>query len=63
LIDFDFISSETYLLNPYCDVIHYCALEILNSTPYYEKFVDIWSCGMILFAFLTEMLPFRKKKT
>jgi serine/threonine protein kinase len=58
LIDFGFASSETCLLNLYCGSIHYCAPEILNYTPYYGKFADIWSCGVILFALLTGMFPF-----
>jgi serine/threonine protein kinase len=58
LIDFGFASSETSLFNSYNGSINYCAPEILNFTPYYGKFADIWSCGVVLFTILNGRLPF-----
>jgi serine/threonine protein kinase len=45
-------------LNCYKGSIHYCAPEILNLTPYYGRFADIWSCGVVLFAMINGKLPF-----
>lgn len=56
LIDFGFSSVKT-MMTTCCGSIPYCAPEILTGKKY-TKAADIWSLGVILFAFVDGKLPF-----
>ena len=45
-----------------CGSPHYAAPEIAQGLPYHGDRVDIWSCGVILFAMLAGYLPFGTAK-
>ncbi|KAK2736343.1 hypothetical protein FQN57_000793 [Myotisia sp. PD_48] len=47
-----------HLLNTSCGSPHYASPEILYGKRYQGEKVDIWSCGVILFALLAGFLPF-----
>ncbi|KAG0185076.1 hypothetical protein DFQ28_009982 [Apophysomyces sp. BC1034] len=62
LCDFGFskkIRSHTEVLNTYCGSPFYAAPEMVTATPYMGPPVDMWSCGVILYAMLTGSLPFK----
>ena len=74
LIDFDkgikivdFGLSNTYkqgeLLKTACGSPCYAAPEMIAGKRYEGTMVDIWSCGVILFALLAGYLPFEDPKT
>jgi len=74
LIDFDkgiklvdFGLSNTYknkeLLKTACGSPCYAAPEMIAGKNYSGAFVDIWSCGVILFALLCGFLPFEDPNT
>jgi serine/threonine protein kinase len=46
------------LLDTYCGSPFYAAPEMVTATPYRGPPVDMWSCGVILYAMLTGQLPF-----
>lgn len=56
LIDFGFSSVNT-MMTTCCGSIPYCAPEILTGQKY-TKAADIWSLGIILYAFINGNLPF-----
>lgn len=56
LIDFGFSSVNT-MMTTCCGSIPYCAPEILSGHKY-TKAADIWSLGVILYAFIDGNLPF-----
>lgn len=56
LIDFGFSSVNT-MMSTCCGSIPYCAPEILLEQKY-TKAADIWSMGVILYAFIDGNLPF-----
>lgn len=60
LCDFGFgkMFDATKLLDTYCGSPFYAAPEMVTATPYRGPPVDMWSCGVILYAMLTGQLPF-----
>ncbi|KAI7890793.1 kinase-like domain-containing protein [Mucor mucedo] len=60
LCDFGFgkVFDATKLLDTYCGSPFYAAPEMVTATPYRGPPVDMWSCGVILYAMLTGQLPF-----
>ncbi|KAF8159663.1 kinase-like domain-containing protein [Crassisporium funariophilum] len=46
------------LLRTSCGSPHYAAPEIITGKPYSGAMIDIWSCGIILYALLAAKLPF-----
>lgn len=60
LCDFGFgkLFDATKLLDTYCGSPFYAAPEMVTATPYRGPPVDMWSCGVILYAMLTGQLPF-----
>ncbi|KRX02511.1 Protein kinase-like domain [Pseudocohnilembus persalinus] len=63
----DFGLSNTYkkneLLKTACGSPCYAAPEMIAGKKYESVLVDIWSCGVILFALLCGYLPFEDKNT
>ena len=41
-----------------CGSPHYAAPEIISGSCYFGEAVDVWSCGVILFAMIAGFLPF-----
>jgi serine/threonine protein kinase len=60
LCDFGFgnLFDANKLLDTYCGSPFYAAPEMVTATPYRGPPVDMWSCGVILYAMLTGQLPF-----
>lgn len=58
----DFGLSNTYkqgeTLKTACGSPCYAAPEMIKGNAYYGSRVDIWSCGVILFAMIAGYLPF-----
>ena len=50
-------------LNQYVGAVIYCAPEILSRIPYNGIKADIFSLGKLLFALVTNMLPFKRATT
>lgn len=63
----DFGLSNTYkpgeTLKTACGSPCYAAPEMIEGKNYYGSRVDIWSCGVILFAMVAGYLPFEDKDT
>lgn len=63
----DFGLSNTYkkgdMLRTACGSPCYAAPEMIANKPYYGLDVDIWSCGVILFAMVCGYLPFEDTNT
>jgi len=63
----DFGLSNTYkdheLLQTACGSPCYAAPEMIAGKKYVGIRVDLWSCGVILFALLAGYLPFEDKNT
>lgn len=60
LADFGMAALESggKLLETSCGLPHYAAPEIVSGLKYHGAALDVWSCGVILFALLTGRLPF-----
>lgn len=60
LADFGMAALETgdRLLETSCGLPHYAAPEIVSGLAYHGAALDVWLCGVILFALLTGRLPF-----
>ena len=63
----DFGLSNTYkngeLLKTACGSPCYAAPEMIAGKRYHGTMVDLWSCGVILFALLAGYLPFEDPNT
>lgn len=62
LCDFGFgnvVREQHEVLSTYCGSPFYAAPEMVTATPYRGPPVDLWSCGVILYAMLTGSLPFQ----
>lgn len=61
ICDFGFgkLCDDQKLLTTYCGSPFYAAPEMVTATPYNGPKVDIWSCGVILYAMLSGKLPFQ----
>ncbi|KAM3136190.1 hypothetical protein pb186bvf_011649 [Paramecium bursaria] len=63
----DFGLSNTYKQNEFlktaCGSPCYAAPEMIQGKKYQGYFVDIWSCGIILFAMVCGYLPFEDQNT
>lgn len=52
------LESNGKLLETLCGLPHYAAPEIVLGLKYHGAALDVWSCGVILFALLSGRLPF-----
>ena len=63
----DFGLSNTFkddeLLKTACGSPCYAAPEMISGKPYNGTKVDVWSCGVVLFALLSGFLPFEDPDT
>ena len=53
--------KDGQFLKTSCGSLHYAAPEIVLGLHYTGAEIDIWSCGVILFAMLTGSLPFEEE--
>ncbi|KNA08769.1 hypothetical protein SOVF_159550 [Spinacia oleracea] len=52
------IMNDDYMLERGCGSPHYAAPEVLSGETYHGPQVDVWSCGVILYAVITGEYPF-----
>ncbi len=55
--------KDGQFLKTSCGSLHYAAPEIVLGLQYTGAEIDIWSCGVILYAMLTGTLPFQDDST
>ncbi|CAF3981188.1 unnamed protein product, partial [Rotaria sp. Silwood1] len=58
----DVLKSKEYLSKTYCGSRAYVSPEILLGLPYDAKKADIWAIGVILYIFVTGVMPFKEDK-
>ncbi|KAJ3323674.1 hypothetical protein HDV06_001404 [Boothiomyces sp. JEL0866] len=67
IIDFGFANwfqkGSSDLLSTSCGSLHYAAPELVMNNQYMGETVDIWSCGVILYAMLCGYLPYDDDST
>ncbi|KAJ3260510.1 hypothetical protein HK103_000652 [Boothiomyces macroporosus] len=67
IIDFGFANwfqkGSNDLLSTSCGSLHYAAPELVMNNQYMGETVDIWSCGVILYAMLCGYLPYDDDST
>lgn len=65
IIDFGLsnVYNENEMLKTACGSPCYAAPEMLTGKPYSALTVDIWSCGIVLYAILCGTLPFEDSNT
>ncbi|XP_076958803.1 SNF1-related protein kinase catalytic subunit alpha KIN10-like [Bidens hawaiensis] len=52
------VMRDGHLLKTWCGSLHYAAPEVVSMRPYVGPEVDVWSCGVVLYALLPGSLPF-----
>jgi len=57
------VALKDNMLRTTCGTPHYCAPEILSRQAYHGPEVDVWSCGVILYALLCGRVPFEDEST
>ncbi|CAF4015310.1 unnamed protein product [Rotaria sordida] len=58
----DVLKCKEYLSKTYCGSRAYVSPEILLGLPYDAKKADIWAIGVILYIFVTGVMPFKEDK-
>ncbi|CAF1418103.1 unnamed protein product [Adineta ricciae] len=58
----DVLKSNEYLSKTYCGSRAYVSPEILLGLPYDAKKADVWAIGVILYIFVTGVMPFKEDK-
>lgn len=58
---FSMVIPRNVLTSSICGSPMYCAPEVISGQPYDPYKSDIWSCGVILYAMLTGMVPWTAK--
>lgn len=54
------VTEDNDLMRTTCGTLTYMAPEVLdNQIPEYDRQVDVWSLGVILFYMLSKELPFQ----
>ncbi|XP_076910040.1 SNF1-related protein kinase catalytic subunit alpha KIN10-like [Bidens hawaiensis] len=52
------VMRDGRLLKTWCGSLNYAAPEVVSRRPYAGPEVDVWSCGVVLYALLSGYLPF-----
>ncbi|CAF1423403.1 unnamed protein product [Adineta steineri] len=58
----DVLKCKEYLSKTYCGSRAYVSPEILLGLPYDAKKADVWAIGVILYIFVTGVMPFKEDK-
>ena len=59
IIDFGFACISREKLKVFCGTPSFMSPEIVSKQPYSGPASDIWACGVLLYACLTGMVPFK----